>query len=54
MFLIGDILQIIGLRLEVMYTGRVISGLGVGALSMLVPVSNLFCFFIVVYLRVDF
>ncbi|GAA5798733.1 hypothetical protein HPULCUR_004139 [Helicostylum pulchrum] len=37
-FLIGGILQIIGIRLEVMYTGRIISGLGVGALSMLVPI----------------
>lgn len=44
-FLVGGILQIIGLRLEVMYMGRVISGLGVGALSMLVPVSNLLLFF---------
>ncbi|KAG2235416.1 hypothetical protein INT48_005766 [Thamnidium elegans] len=37
-FLIGGILQIIGIRLEVMYIGRIISGLGVGALSMLVPI----------------
>lgn len=38
-FLIGGILQIIGIQLEVMYVGRITSGLGVGALSMLVPVS---------------
>jgi hypothetical protein len=39
-FTIGGIFQIIGLDLTMMYAGRVISGLGVGALSMLVPVSN--------------
>lgn len=37
-FTVGGIFQIIGLDLGMLYAGRVISGLGVGALSMLVPV----------------
>ncbi|KAG2210003.1 hypothetical protein INT47_003439 [Mucor saturninus] len=36
-FTLGGILQIIGYGLAMMYIGRIISGLGVGALSMLVP-----------------
>lgn len=41
-FTIGGIFQIIGLDLVMMYAGRVISGLGIGALSMLVPVIFFF------------
>lgn len=37
-FTVGGVFQIIGLDLGMLYAGRVISGLGVGALSMLVPV----------------
>lgn len=37
-FIFGGIFQIVGYHLGMMYAGRVISGLGVGALSMLVPV----------------
>lgn len=37
-FTVGGIFQIIGLDLGMLYAGRVISGLGVGALSMLVPI----------------
>ncbi|KAF1800492.1 general substrate transporter [Mucor lusitanicus] len=37
-FTIGGIFQIIGYNLMILYLGRVISGLGVGALSMLVPI----------------
>ncbi|KAI9486054.1 MAG: general substrate transporter [Benjaminiella poitrasii] len=37
-FTIGGVLQIIGCRLGMLYAGRIISGLGVGALSMLVPI----------------
>ncbi|KAG1113943.1 hypothetical protein G6F42_014325 [Rhizopus arrhizus] len=37
-FTIGGVFQIIGYNLMILYLGRVISGLGVGALSMLVPI----------------
>ncbi|CAO3639083.1 unnamed protein product [Mucor fragilis] len=37
-FTIGGIFQIIGYSLMILYLGRLISGLGVGALSMLVPI----------------
>ncbi|KAK4512912.1 uncharacterized protein ATC70_003622 [Mucor velutinosus] len=37
-FFIGGVFQIIGYNLMILYLGRAISGLGVGALSMLVPI----------------
>ncbi|KAL0081426.1 general substrate transporter [Phycomyces blakesleeanus] len=37
-FTIGGIVQVIGYSLAVLYVGRLVAGLGVGALSMLVPV----------------
>ncbi|KAI9008892.1 general substrate transporter [Phycomyces nitens] len=37
-FTIGGIVQVIGYSLAVLYVGRLVAGLGVGALSMLVPI----------------
>lgn len=52
-FTLGGIFQIIGYGLTMMYIGRIISGLGVGALSMLVPVSFFFFYFCYTLLTVN-